>query len=194
MHNIFRIIVLTLVFTTAVAQGPRAVQEARMSKVTPLGGDTIKLMPVNRVLSFMVSAESSKLRDARVLNVEGRKVVKGADGNEITHYPDDLVFRFTISSKAAQVERTPLVFDAKVGVGELTTNMRFKLHRFKGLESEEIDPEKAEMIGVPANVPYNERIYRVKFKTADFSIEDRLMFEIIAPNGARLGKFHFYLM
>lgn len=195
MHNMFRSAFLLLLTAAAVAQAPQpvAVQEARFRKITPLGGDTIKLVPENRVLSFMVSAESAKLRDARVLNVEGNKVVRGADGNDIKNYPDDLVFRFTISSIVPRVEREPLTFETKVGSGEFLANLKFKLHRFKGIESEGYQPEKAEMIGVPANVPYNERIYRVKFKTSDFSIDDRLMLEVIAPDGARVGKFHFYL-
>ena len=177
---------------TAVSQ-QRAVQEARFAKITPLGADAIRLMPANKILGLMVSVESAKLRNARVLNVEGRKVVEGGDGNEIKNYPDDLSFRVTITDTPKNLESLPMTVDTKVGPGELSTNLRFKLHRFSGLESEDFKPEKSEMIGMPANVPYNERIYRVKFKTGEFSIDDRLMLEILAPDGTRIAKFHFFL-
>jgi hypothetical protein len=196
MHNMSRrlttLLALALIASLAWAQ-QRAIQEARLRRVTPLGGDTIKLTPENRVLSFMVSAESDKLKDSRVLSIEGKKVVKAADGSEITNYPDDLVFRFTISGIVPRVEKDPLNFATKVGSGEFMAGMKFRLHRFQGMDEQEYEPALAEQIGVPTNVPYNERIYKVKFKTADFPIDDRLMLEVIAPDGVRLAKFHFFL-
>jgi hypothetical protein len=198
MHNMFRrslaALTLAALATALFAQSPsHAVQEARLRKITPLGGDTIKLVPENRVLSFMCSAESDKLKDSRVLNVEGKKVVQDSKGNEISNYPDDLAFRFTISSIVPRVEKEPLSYETKVGSGEFMAGIRFKLHRFEGMDDKEYDPTSAELIGVPRNVPYNERIYKVKFNTAQFSIDDRLMLEVIAADGSRLGKFHFFL-
>src|SRR5438105_879967 len=106
MHNMSRRILTLILMAASLAFAQQhAVQEARLRKVTPLGGDTIKLMPENRVLSFMVSAESDKLKDSRVLSVDGKKVVKAADGSDISNYPDDLVFRFTISSMIPRVEK-----------------------------------------------------------------------------------------
>ena len=198
MHKMFRrqVTAFALIFSMSALfaqSSSHAVQEARLRKITPLGGDTIKLVPENRVLSFMCSAESDKLKDSRVMNVEGKKVVQDGKGNEITNYPDDLTFRFTISSIVPRVEKEPLSYDTKVGSGEFMAGIKFRLHRFEGMDDKEYDPTSAELIGVPRNVPYNERIYKVKFDTAQFSIDDRLMLEVIAADGSRLGKFHFFL-
>lgn len=198
MHNMFRRRLTTFLLASALSlcaqqSSTHVVQEGRLRKITPLGGDTIKLVAENRVLSFMCSAESDKLKDSRVLNVEGKKVVQDGKGNEITKYPDDLMFRFTISSMVPRVEKDPLPYDTKVGSGEFMAGIKFKLHRFEGMDDKEYDPISAQLIGVPSNVPYNERIYKVKFDTAQFSIDDRLMLEVIAADGSRLGKFHFFL-
>jgi hypothetical protein len=45
------------------------------------------------------------------------------------------------------------------------------------------------MIGVPKEMPYNERIYMVEFPMKDVPIEDRLMIEVLDPSDKRMAKF-----
>jgi hypothetical protein len=50
------------------------------------------------------------------------------------------------------------------------------------------------MIGVPADVPYDERVYRINFALDKLPITDRCVLEVLSPTGERLTKFHFDLL
>ena len=57
--------------------------------------------------------------------------------------------------------------------------------------SREIAPESVEMIGVPADVPYDERIYRVNMNVGNLPASDRLVIEILSPQDEVLTHFLF---
>jgi hypothetical protein len=50
------------------------------------------------------------------------------------------------------------------------------------------------MIGMPADVPYDERIYRITVNAENLPITDRLVIEIISPQGQVLTHFPFSLL
>ena len=51
------------------------------------------------------------------------------------------------------------------------------------------------MIGVPADVPYDERVYRVNFDLPDNEpVTERFVLEVIRPRGERLARLHFSLL
>jgi len=50
------------------------------------------------------------------------------------------------------------------------------------------------MIGVPADIPYDERVFRVSFDIGERPVTDRFMLEIYSPEGEQLGRFCFELL
>jgi hypothetical protein len=50
------------------------------------------------------------------------------------------------------------------------------------------------MIGVPSDISYDERIYRVTFNLNQMPITDRFVLEVRSPEGNRMAKFHFDLL
>jgi hypothetical protein len=55
----------------------------------------------------------------------------------------------------------------------------------------EIVPQSVEMIGMPADVPYDERVYRINVNAGNLPITDRLVVEIFSPHGELLTHFPF---
>jgi hypothetical protein len=64
---------------------------------------------------------------------------------------------------------------------------------FHGLRQTIVEPAAVKMIGVPDDMPYDERIYRVAFDLGDVSLDDRIVLEVLTPSGERLCKFHLDL-
>jgi hypothetical protein len=62
------------------------------------------------------------------------------------------------------------------------------------LQMREIQPDSVEMIGVPADIAYDERIYRVRFNVDQLPVTDRCVLEVLLPDGERLTRFHFDLL
>jgi hypothetical protein len=49
------------------------------------------------------------------------------------------------------------------------------------------------LIGVPADIAYKERIYRVSVNLPRVPMSDRVVLEVFAPDGERICKFHLDL-
>ena len=47
---------------------------------------------------------------------------------------------------------------------------------------------------MPAYVPYDERVYRIKVNAGNLPITDRFVIEIVSPQGERLTHFAFVLL
>jgi hypothetical protein len=47
------------------------------------------------------------------------------------------------------------------------------------------------MIGMPPDVPYDERVYRINVNARNLPITDRLVVEIFSPHGELLTHFPF---
>jgi hypothetical protein len=58
------------------------------------------------------------------------------------------------------------------------------------MQMRDVMPLKAEMIGIPADEPSEERIYRATFNVGDIRPDDRIVLLVTDGAGARLSKFH----
>jgi hypothetical protein len=47
---------------------------------------------------------------------------------------------------------------------------------------------------MPADVPYDERVYRVNMNVGRLPISDRLVIDVLSPQGERLTHFPFILL
>jgi hypothetical protein len=90
--------------------------------------------------------------------------------------------------------RSALPYDTVLSPDELSTGLRFKLKRFHEIESTDFDPVSQELIGVPEEIPYNERIYDIEFHIPKVPLEDRFALEVLDPSGNRVAKFPVFLL
>jgi len=180
------IVAATCLAGTVVPQTMRHRFLARM----PLDSELIQLMPAKQSYTMMLTWDCRELENWQMLRSADKTVIRDADGNEVKFYPRELRFRFTISGDTKfKLQRKPLAYDTDLDPAEFINQLSFRLKRFKGLEMTDFDPVRAEIIGVPPEIPYSERIYTIVFKIPQTPIEDRFALEVMDTEGNRVAKF-----
>jgi hypothetical protein len=178
----------------AVGQAAAPVSDLRFHAVTPLGADALILQPSKTVVSMMLTLDCKELEDVRLVERESRRTVLNPDGTQLTKYPENFKFRFTIGSHTRPTDSSPLEVKISGTPDDFESHLHFRLKVFHGIESREIAPVEEKIIGVPPAMPYDERIYSISFKLNDVPAEDRIMFEVLDNAGARVAKFQMQLM
>jgi hypothetical protein len=126
----------------------------------------------------------------KLIGEAGHRRVIARDGQPVLAYPEQLRFRVTASG------RVKLFVDGTrqdVRLTDLETTLRtlkFRLKIFNGLQVHTLEPASVRMIGVPADVPYDERVYQVSFNIGSVPIDRRIVLEVLDSTDARLCKFH----
>jgi hypothetical protein len=88
------------------------------------------------------------------------------------------------------LDTDPIRFDCKQSVSDFLAGLRFSLQIFRGMEMRNVQPTRQWMIGVPADEPADERIYRVSFDLGDARPDDRIVLMVMDASGTRVTKFH----
>jgi hypothetical protein len=165
-----------------------------MRSATPAGYDVMRLKPSGQILSVIGLIECPELEGAQRISKGANARLISADGITMQKFPHHFSFRITASIRK-------VVLDGPVGSinypddpRDLLLKLRFRIRAFHGLEASEIIPESIEMIGMPAEVPYDERVYRVKVSVGNLPVTDRLVIEIRSPEDVVLTHFPFTLL
>jgi hypothetical protein len=178
----------------AHAQSVASTEGAQLQASMPLGGDSILLEPAKQRLNMLATVECKDFEKIKIVGMGRDRKVLDLDGNPLRYFPRELIFRFTIGARTAAEEQVPYSVETRVTADQLQSNLRFRLKAFHGVDAQDFEPVEAKMIGVPAQVPYDERIYRIAFKLPDISVEDRMVLEVLDESGNRIAKFHLQLM
>jgi hypothetical protein len=161
----------------------------RYAPLEHLDNDTVVLKRTGETLTFLGTWIAPEIAGfEKVLSPKGT-YIRAADGRRVTHYPEKMTLRITIGNKTSLNDHKPLEYDTNLSAEELAKEARFRLRVYKGLEYSVIEPQSVRMIGVPKEMPYNERIYMVDFPMKNVPIEDRLMIEVLDPSDKRMAKF-----
>ncbi len=161
---------------------------------TPAGYDVLLLKPNGSILTLLGLIECPELEGVQQVADGMKSKIIGADGKPLVHFPRHFDFRITASLRKTVLVEPTEVFNIPEKPQDLLLNLRFRLKTYHALKVQEIQPQSVQMIGVPAEVSYDERVYRVSFAVDDIPITDRCVLEILAPSGERLTKFHFDLL
>jgi hypothetical protein len=157
----------------------------------PAGYDVVILKPTGANLALMGLIECPELEGAQSISEGANKKLVSADGDTIRHFPQRFSFRITASLRKMLMDRPVASVDVSDEPHELLLNLKFRIRAYTGLENHEIIPESVEMIGMPAEVPYDERVYRVNVNNVNLPITARLVVEIRTPQGELLTHFPF---
>ncbi|HXZ78718.1 MAG TPA: hypothetical protein VEG30_02240 [Terriglobales bacterium] len=160
----------------------------------PLGVESFRLVPSGERFHLMASVESPEFEGWRHVTQDGQSHLFAKSGQLIRYYPEYLQFRVTASAHDRIVDEHPTPASSNHSLNDFLLSVRFRVKIFRGLEAKIIQPSIVDEIGVPRDVPYDERIYRVGFRLGHVPIEDRLVMEVISPKGDRLCKFHVDLL
>ena len=120
--------------------------------------------------------------------------IVAASGATLRRFPRHFSFRITASLRKTVIDSPTVKLNTDEDPAEMMLGLRFRLRAYDGLEAVEIPVESVTMIGVPADVQYDERIYRVSFDVGERAVTDRFVMEVYSPAGERLARFHFELL
>jgi hypothetical protein len=187
---------LALLFTNAFA-GDVALSspkwELTYHSVVPMGEDALLLQPANRALFFLASAASTGFEGWRRSADSTGNTILAVDGSPVEHYPRFIDFRVTVSARANAIPGLqPLLVDCESlqDLNEYLLNLRFRLKIFRGLEVTVVEPKMVKLVGMPMDIRYDERIYRLSFDLGEVPLADRIVLEVLSPSEERLTRFH----
>jgi hypothetical protein len=183
-----------LVFGLAAFAGNVIKSAPGLHSAMPAGYDVIMLKPSGETLSLMGLIECPELEGAQHVAEGSQARLVSATGETIREFPQHFSFRVTASLRKILVDSPVASVDLPDDPRELLLHLKFRVRAYHALESREIAPESIEMIGMPADVPYDERIYRITINAGNLPITDRLVIEVLSPQGERLTHFPFSLL
>lgn len=176
----------------AIAGSPN--HDAPFRWATPAGYDVVVLKPAGVQLSLLGLIECAELEGAQQVNEGVSARIVAADGHTITHFPRNFSFRVTASLRKTLLTPVTTEINSSHDPLDFLTKLKFILKSYNGMEMRLIEPESVQMIGVPADVPFDERIYRINFDLDQLPVTERFVLEVISPEGERLTRFHFDLL
>lgn len=196
------ILALAVAIPLSAARPPQRSQQSAQDNedwtfhsLLPLGSTPLAMKPGPNDLTLMATAESPMFEGWRRVIRNNQRQLVDASGVPVRSFPENLNFRVTASTRSDRV----LPFDQPDPIAGSDTetwlrNLSFRLKIFRGLDAREVEPVAIKNLGMPPDVPYDERIYLVSFDVKDVPSTDRLVLEVFAPDGTRVGKFHLELL
>jgi hypothetical protein len=160
----------------------------------PAGYAVMVLKPSKATLSLIGMIECPELEGAQHVAVGSHKRLVSADGTTVKQFPQRFSFRITASLRKIFIEGPDTSVDIAEDPQELLLKLKFRVRVYHGLESREIVPQAIEMVGMPADVPYDERVYRINIDTGNLPVTDRVVIEILSPQGELLTHFPFIVL
>jgi len=161
---------------------------------TPAGEQVLLLKPSGVSLSLLGLIECPELEGALRLSEGEHARLISAGGESITTFPRHFSFRVTASLRKVVISEPEDVVTTTEQPQDFLLKVKFRLRAFDGTHVREIQPESVQLIGVPQDVPYDERIYRINFKEKDLPVTDRLILDVLSPDGHSLTHFTFGLL
>jgi hypothetical protein len=180
-------------FAVAAAGNPPKPVSGLRSNM-PAGYAVMMLKPSKATLSLIGLIECPELEGAQHVAEGSHKKLVSVDGTTVTQFPQRFSFRITASLRKIFIEAPDTSVDVAGDPQELLLNLKFRIHAYDALQVREIVPQTVEMIGVPADVPFDERVYRINIDTGNLPITDRLIVEIYSPQGELLTHFPFSVL
>lgn len=160
----------------------------------PAGYEVVVLKPSHAMLSLMGLIECPELEGAQHISQGLHAQLISAKGAPIRKFPPVFSFRITASLRKVVLDGPISSVQVADDPRELLLRLGFRIRVYDGLKTREIAPESVEMIGMPAYVPYDERVYRIKVNAGNLPITDRFVIEIVSPQGELLTHFTFVLL
>lgn len=165
-----------------------------MHSAMPAGYEVVVLKPSRATLSLMGLIECPELEGAQYISQGLNAKLVSANGAAMRKFPRLFSFRITASLRKVVLDGPAASVEVAGDPHDLLLRLGFRIRVYDGLKAREIAPESVEMIGMPAYVPYDERVYRITVNAGNLPVTDRFVIEIVSPQGVRLTHFAFVLL
>ena len=162
--------------------------------ITPAGYEVLELRPSRASLALLGIIECPELEGA-TRSAEGlNSQVRMPDGSFLKNFPQQFSFRVTASLRKALAIPASGSTVTSVDPEKFLLNLKFRLRIYDGLETRDVEPAFVQVIGMPADVPYDERVYRVSFAVGKLPVTARCILQVLSPDGQVLTHFPFDLL
>ncbi|MGH9565515.1 MAG: hypothetical protein ACRD4I_06000 [Candidatus Angelobacter sp.] len=186
---------IALVFGVVALAGQKNTEHVdKLHAAIPAGYEIIMLQPSGIRMSLLGLVECPKLEGAQHVSEGYHARVVAADGSAIQQFPRYFSFRITASLRKILLDAPTRTLTSREDPQQLLLKLGFVLKGYEGLNVFELHPRSVNIIGVPASIPYDERVYRVSFDVGERAVSDRFVLEVLSPAGERLARFHFELV
>ena len=195
--SVIRLGTAALLLSSAFAGQPRPgdVREATGLRATqPVGFAVVQLRPSGATLSIMGLVECQEMEGLHQVAQGLHARIMTAQGELVRDFPRHFSFRVTATLRKTLIDGPDRTLKTGEEPQNLLLKLRFKLRIYDGLETEEIAPSSVTLIGVPADVNYNERIFRITFDVGSIPVTDRMILQVLSPEGEELTHFPFGLL
>jgi hypothetical protein len=186
------VVCAALAANAADSARPTPIVARLFHSVVPLGTDGLLLQPSKRSLFLVASAQSTGFDGWQQVESKGSRLIYASTGSPVRHFPQYIDFRITASARRDGMNLGEPLYPTPCNaeLNEYLLGLKFRLKIFHGLQAREIEPKLVKLVGVPAEVPYDERVFQLSFRLDEIPLDDRLVLEVLAPDGERISKFH----
>jgi hypothetical protein len=157
----------------------------------PAGYTVVRLEPSGAVVSFLGLVECSEIEGAQQVSQGLNAKVVDAHGVPLRTFPQHVSFRITATLRKTLIDPPLDTVASSESPAEFLLKLGFRLKIYHGLERREVSPDSVSMIGVPSDVAYDERVFRVSFDLEDLPVTDRVVLEIVSPDDEVVTHFSF---
>lgn len=191
-----RIAVLLAFLSCSLDAGPRrgSSNASGLHSAMPAGYDIVVLKPSGANLSLMGLIECPELEGAQQVSEGANAVLLSANGGRIRKFPHHFSFRITASLRKIMLDGPATAVKVDDDPRDLLLKLRFRVKAYHGLQVRDVVADSVQLIGMPADVPYDERVYRIKVDIGDAPITDRFVIDILTPEGELLTHFPFTVL
>ncbi len=165
--------------------------------LVPLGSENFRYSNKTEHALFyvMASAYNEQFEGEQVWLSGEKRVLRAPDGSLVENYPSEVRFRVSVSGREGfEMADTPMLVESKAdSFDSLISTLRFDLRISHALECRKLQPWSVTQIGVPADLPSNERVYEVVFDLGSVPVSDRVVMDVVTAQGERLAKFNLDL-
>jgi hypothetical protein len=161
---------------------------------TPVGYSVIQLTPSGALVSLLALIECPEIEGAQHVSEGLNATIVSAEGVPMEHFPRDFSFRITASLRKTVLDPPERTVVTPEEPRQFLLRLGFRLKIYDGLNMREVQPKTVTLIGVPADVSYDERVFRLTFDVGELPLSDRLVLEALSPQGETLTHFCFGLL
>jgi len=161
-----------------------------LHKRIPLGSEALLLEPSHRPIQVLATAEAQQFEGWKLESRHGNAVLLDVSGKPVQELPHEINFRVTVSARDKILDSNPLPVETAKNLNDFLLDVHFRMQIFRGMQMRELKPVVTKIIGIPADEPSDERVYRASFDAGNVRPDDRIVLLITDGAGNRISKFH----
>jgi len=162
----------------------------------PMGVEGFQQTATKKLFYLMSSAENPEFQGLKITRKFPGGSVSTPEGRHLRTYPSVLTVRVTASMIDANLfaASEPTLVADDTDLNAMLLGLRYQLKVYQALKHHILKPVSVTQIGMPTDLPADERVFRVKFDTEDIPVDARLVLEVFSPKGEKLARFHLELL